>query len=326
MKRSIFIGIDVSKNKLDVAVHSRGIGEPIGMPKVAEKEWISPNTAEGVADLVRQVEALGAERIALEATGGYEQRVFLALRAAKQPIAIVEPTPVKAFREALKIKYKGDRIDALVLSYYSEVARPDILPQPTDNQKRIAELRGLRTDLVGTRVAYKNRLESCSKETAQRIKAFLEAVQAQIDELDAELAKALQATPEDAAKAKILRSVTGIGPVNAAALVGELPELGKTDRRKIAALVGVAPMANDSGDTERGSKRRHITGGRKHVRTLLHMAVVSARQHNPVIRAFAERLEAAGKQGWTIMTACARKLLVILNAMIRDGAMWKVSP
>jgi transposase len=272
---------------------------------------------------VRRVEALEAERITIEATGGYEQRLFLALRAAKQPVAIVEPTPVKDFRRAMKIKYKGDRIDALVLSYYSEVARPDILPQRTDNQKRIAELRGLRTDLVGTRVAYKNRLETCSKETGQRINAFLASVQAQIDELDDELAKALQATPEDAAKAKILRSVTGIGPVNAAALVGELAELGKTDRRSIAALTGLAPMANDSG---RRGRKRYITGGRKHVRTLLHMAVVSARQHNPVIRAFAERLEAAGKQGWTIMTACARKLLVILNAMIRDGTMWKPSP
>lgn len=323
MKRSIFVGIDVAKGKLDVAVTTREVGEALGFPGIAHDEWISANTDEEVAKLVERLKRLNPERIVLEATGGYEQRVFLALRAAGMPVAIVQPQHVKDFIKAMGIKFKNDRKDALAQAYFAEVRRPDVYPQATENQKRIADLRGLRTDLIETRVAYKNRLENCSAETARRIKAFLENVQAQIDELDAELTKSLEATPEDAAKAKILRSVTGIGPVNAAALVGELPELGKVDRRSIAALVGLAPMSNDSGARH---GKRHVKGGRAAIRSLLHMAVVSARQHNPVIRDFGKRLEAAGKQGHTVMTACARKLLVILNAMVRAGTTWSLSP
>lgn len=320
MKRSIFIGIDVAKLKLDVVVTARGTGEPLGLPS-SKEDWISPNTDADMPALVQRIKELNPERIVMEATGGYEQRAFLALRAAGLPVAIVQPQHVKQFISAMSIKFKNDRNDALVMAYFAEVRRPDLHPQPTENQKRMAELRGLRADLVATRVAYKNRLEHCSEEATRRIKGFLAVVQAQVDELDAELAKALKATPEDAAKAAILLSVTGIGPVNAAALVGELPELGKIDRRKIASLVGLAPMTKESGGSE---KKRYITGGRKALRSLLHMAVVSARQHNPVIRAFAERLEAAGKQSHTVMAACARKLLVILNAMVRSGTRWTV--
>lgn len=323
MKRSIFIGIDVAKEKLDVAVTVRMADDPLSFPGVAHDEWISANTDVEVAKLVKRIKKLEPERIVLEATGGYEQRVFLALRAAELPVSIVQPQQVKDFIKAMGIKFKNDRKDALAQAYFAEVRRPEVYPLPTANQKRIADLRGLRTDLVGTRVAYKNRLENCSEETARRIKAFLKEVQAQIDELDKELAQALKATPEDAAKTKILQSVTGIGPVNAAALVGELPELGKTDRRGIAALVGLAPMSNDSGKRQ---GKRHVKGGRAAIRSLLHMAVVSARQHNPVIRDFGKRLEAAGKKGHTVMTACARKLLVILNAMVRSGTSWSLSP
>lgn len=322
MKRSFFVGIDVAKKKLDVVVTAREAGEPLGLPSTRE-EWIATNTDEGVVQLVQRLKELNPERIVMEATGGYEQRAFLALRAAGLLVAIVQPQHVKDFIKAMSIKSKTDRKDALVMAYFAEVRRPDVHPQPTENQKRIAELRGLRADLVVTRGAYKNRLENCSEETARRIKGFLATIQAQVDELDAELAKALQATPEDAKKTAILRSVTGIGPVNAAALVGELPELGKTNRRSIASLVGLAPMSRDSG--ERHGKR-HITGGRKALRSLLHMAVVSARQHNPVIRAFAERLEKAGKPSHTVMSACARKLLVILNAMVRSGTRWTLFP
>jgi transposase len=323
MKRTIYVGIDVAKDKLDVAVKVTEAGEAPGMPKAANAEWISPNTDEGVAKLVQRVQEFGPDRIVMEATGGYEQRAFLALRAVGMQVTIVQPQNVKEFARAMSIKFKNDRIDALVLAYYAEVRRPEVAPPPTENQKRVAELRGLRADLVVTRVAYTNRLENCSNDVARRIQAFVDGIQAQIDELDAELAAALQATPEDAAKAAILRSVPGIGPVSAAALVGELPELGKLDRRRIASLVGVAPMSNDSG---RRHGKRFITGGRKALRTVLHMAVVSARKHNPVIRTFADRLMAAGKPSHTVMSACVRKLLVILNAMVLAGRPWTLSP
>lgn len=322
MKSSIFVGIDVAKGKLDVAVTARQVGEALSVPS-AREAWVCPNTDQDVAKLVKRLVQLGPERIVLEATGGYEQRAFLALRAAGLPAVIVQPQHVKEFRKAMAINFKNDRKDALVIAYYGEVRRPDIAPLPTENQKRISELRGLRSDLVATRVAYTNRLESCSTAMARRIQGFVASIQAQIDELDAELATALKATPEDAAKAEILRSVPGIGPVNAAALLGELPELGRIDRRRIAALVGVAPMANDSGQRH---GKRFITGGRKALRSILHMAVVSARKHNPVIRAFAERLQAAGKPAHTVMSACVRKLLVILNAMVLAGKPWTLSP
>jgi transposase len=322
MKPSIYVGIDVAKAKLDVAVKMTQPGDRPRKPKVAHQEWISPNTDEGVAELVKRLRELGTDQIALEATGGYEQRAFQALRAAGMQAAIVQPQRVKEFAKSLSIKHKNDRSDALVLAYFAEVRDPELVPEPTANQKHIAELRRLRTDLIATRVAYKNRTENCSSDMKRRLDAFVAVLQAQIDGLDAELAAALAASPEDAEKARLLRTVPGIGPVNAAALVGELPELGKLDRRHIASLVGVAPMANDSGD---GKRKRFITAGRQALRSLLHMAVVSARKCNPIIRAFAERLEAAGKPGHTIMTACVRKLLVILNAMILSGKPWTVS-
>jgi len=323
MKRSIYIGIDVAKAKLDVAVKVTEFGEQPGMPKAAHKEWIVHNTDAGVAKLVKRIVELAPDRIAMEATGGYEQRVFQALRDAGMPAAIVQPQHVKDFGKAMSIKHKTDRIDALVLAYFAEIRRPEIVPQPTANQKRIAELRGLRNDLIETRVAYNNRTENCSPEMKARLEAFVAIIETQVDALDKEMAAALKASPEDAQKAALLRSVPGIGPVNAAALVGELPELGKLDRRRIASLVGVAPMAKDSGNT-RG--KRFITGGRQALRATLHMAVVSMRRCNPVICAFANRLEAAGKPGHTIMTACVRKLLVILNAMIHSGKPWTLSP
>lgn len=319
MKRTIWIGIDVAKDKLDVAVKKTEVGQHPAPPKRAQEAWISSNTDKGVAELIKRVQALEPDRIVMEATGGYEQRVFLALRAAGLPAVIVPPGAVRSFAEGIGRKAKTDRIDALVLAYFAEVRQPEVLPLPTENQRRVTELGGLRSDLVATRTAYKNRLEHASRENRARIERLLEAVQAEIDELDKELAKALEATPEDAAKAALVRSVPGIGPVNAAALVGGLPELGKLHRRQISSLLGVAPMNKDSG---KGERKRFVRDGRRALRSLLHMAALSARTHNPAIRAFAQRLEAAGKPFHTIMTACIRKLVVILNAIVASGTPW----
>lgn len=322
MKQTIWIGIDVAKDKLDVAVKKTEAGQHPAPTKRAQEAWISPNTDKGVAELVKRLHSLEPDRIVMEATGGYEQRVFLALRMSGLPAVIVPPGAVRAFAEGIGRKAKTDRIDALVLAYFAEVRQPEVLPLPTENRKRLTELGGLRGDLVATRTAYKNRLEHASRENRARIERLLEAVQAEIDELDKELVKALEATPEDAAKAKLLRSVPGIGPVNAAALVGGLPELGKLHRRQISSLLGVAPMNRDSG---KGERKRFIRGGRRALRSLLHMAALSARTHNPAIRAFAQRLEAAGKPFHTVMTACIRKLIVILNAMVAAGTPWSAN-
>jgi transposase len=269
MRRTIWIGIDVAKDKLDVAVKRTEAGERPGPPKRAQEAWISANTDKGVAELVRRVQALAPERIILEATGGYEQRAFLALRAAGLPAVIVPPGRVRAFAEGIGRDAKTDPIDALVLAYFGEVRQPEVLPLPTENQKRVSELGGLRADLVATKTAYQNRLEHASPENRTRIERLLEVVTAQIDELDKELVKALKSTPE---------------------------------------------------------RKRFVRGGRRALRSLLHMAALSAKVHNPAIRAFAERLEAAGKPFHAVMTACVRKLIVILNAIVASGTPWSPTP
>jgi transposase len=319
MERKVYVGIDVSKDKLDVAVKAT---EADGAPKPtkrAKESWISGNTSGGVADLVRRVKALNPERIALEATGGYEQRVFKALREANLPAVIVNPGNVREFAKSMGRQAKTDRIDALMLAHFAEVRQPEVLPLPTANQQRIADLRGLRTDLLATRVAYNNRLETCGAEVRMHIEKLLGNVEGEIAVLDGKLKEALDATPEDAAKARLVQSVPGVGPVTAATLVGELPELGKISHRRISSLAGLAPINRDSG-RQRG--KRSIRGGRNEVRKVLYMAAFSARTHISVIRAFADRLEASGKCFKTVMTACMHKLLIILNAIVLSGTPW----
>lgn len=318
-KWRIYIGIDVSKDKLDVAVKMAEVGSAPTPAKRPHDVWTSKNTEVEVAKLVERVKALGPAKIAIEPTGGYEQRVYRALHAAGLPVALVKPASVRHFAEAMGRRAKTDRIDALTLAYYAEVRQPEVIPLPTPNQERIASLRALRTDLLGTRVAYTNRLENCGPEVRRHIEQLLESVEAQIATIEAKLADAIASSPEDAAKEALVRSVPGVGPVTAATLVGELPELGKLDRRKISSLVGVAPMNRDSGRTDR---KRLTVGGRNEVRRVLYMAAFAASRHNPVIRDFAARLKAAGKPFKVIMTACARKLLVILNAMVLAGSAW----
>ena len=235
---------------------------------------------------------------------------------------IVKPGSVKSFIRSMGRQAKTDKIDALMIAYFAEVRQPPVLPLPTASQERIAALRGLRADLLATRVAYTNRLENCDPAAREEILPFLADLEVRIAGLTAKLEAAIQVSPEDAAKAKLVRTVPGVGAVTAATLIGELPELGKFDHRSVSALVGVAPMNRDSGH-QRG--KRATVGGRNEVRRVLYMAALSARTHNPVIRAFAARLKAAGKPFKVIMTACMRKLLVILNAMVLAGTPWTLS-
>ena len=314
-----YVGIDVAKAKLDVAIKISEKGKPASPATRAHEAWTSPHSDEGVAEIVKRVQVTKPHRIAIEATGGYEKRIFRALHAAGLPVVLVNPGRVRDFARSMGRLAKTDRIDALMLAHFAEIRQPEVLPRPTANQERVASLRALRTDLIGTRVAYKNRLEACEPEVGEHIKQLLTSVEAQIKTIEAKLAKALEATPEDAAKARLVQTVPGVGPVTAATLVGELPELGKLDRRRISALVGLAPMNHDSG-YQRGQRR--VQGGRSEVRRVLFMAAFSASRYNPVLRKFAERLRAAGKPYKVIMTACMRKLLVILNAMVLSGTSW----
>lgn len=323
MNRTSYVGIDVSKGKLDVAVKITESGKTPSPAKRPHQAWTSSNTDVGVAEIVERLKAITPQKIALEATGGYEQRVFRALREAGLPAVIVKPVSVREFARAMGRHAKTDQIDALVLAHFAEIRQPEVVPLPTANQERLARLRGLRTDLLATRVAYTNRLENCDAEVRQHIEQLLQSVEAQIAAVEAKLTEAIASTPEDKAKADLVRTVPGVGKITAATVIGELPELGSLDRRRISALVGVAPMSRDSGH-QRG--KRTIQGGRNEVRRVLYMAALSARRHNPVIRAFAQRLTAAGKPYKVMMTACMRKLLVILNAMVLSGTAWSLSP
>jgi transposase len=323
MKPKIFIGIDVSKDKLDVAVKTAESGGGVSPAKRAAEAWTTANTDAGCEALVGRLQAMQPDRVAMEATGGYEQRVFRALREAGLPAVIVQPLNVREFARAMGKNAKTDRIDAFMIACFAEIRQPEVLPLPTANQERIAGLRGLRTDLLKSRNQYTNRLENCGAEVREHIERLLVGVDSEIAELDAKLRDALGATPEDAAKAALVQTVPGVGPVTAATLVGELPELGGLDRRRLSALVGVAPINRDSG---RQHGKRSTKGGRGDIRRVLYMATLTARRYNPVIRAFGERLKAAGKPFKVIMTACMRKLLVILNAMVATGTAWSLSP
>lgn len=323
MKPRIFVGIDVSKDKLDIAVKAAEASGTVSPAKRAAETWTTANTKADCETLVRRLQAIQPERIAMEATGGYEQRVFRALREAGLPAVIVQPLNVREFARAMGKKAKTDLIDALMIAYFAEVRQPEVLPLPTANQERIAGLRGLRTDLLKSRNQYTNRLENCGAEVRGHIERLLVGVDSEIAELDAKLRDALGATPEDAAKAALVQTVPGVGPVTAATLVGELPELGGLDRRRLSALGGVAPINRDSG---RQHGKRSTKGGRGDIRRVLYMATLTARRYNPVIRAFGERLKAAGKPFKVIMTACMRKLLVILNAMVATSTAWSLSP
>lgn len=322
MKYKVYVGIDVSKEKLDVAVKVTEEGTAPSLPKKAHEAWTCANTDVAIAKLVAKLKKIGPERIVLEATAGYEQRVHRALRAADLPAVVVQPLNVREFARAMGKRAKEDPIDALVIAFFGEIRQPTIVPLPTPNQDRIASLRGLRTDLLGTRVAYGNRLENCGEEVRQHIERLLADVQAQIDAIDEKLAEALRATPEDAAKSALVQTVPGVGKVTAATLVGELPELGKLSRQQVSALVGVAPMSRDSGH-KRG--KRFIQGGRNEIRRVLYMAAKSAQRCNPIIKAFAARLKAAGKPNKVVAVACMRKLLVILNAMVLANLPWTIN-
>lgn len=321
MKRLVYVGIDVSKRKLDVAVKIAG-DAPSGLRRRADETWTSINDEQGIIALVERLRAIQPQRIVLEPTGGYERKALRALRNAGLPAALVKPVSARDFAKAMGHYAKTDRIDAFVLAHFAEIRQPSIEPIQTENQQRIAALRALRTDLVTTRGAYTNRLENCDSEVREHIEAFLLDVEEKIKSVEAKIAQAIEKDPEDTAKAALLQTVPGVGPQTASALVGELPELGKLDRRRISSLVGVAPMNQDSGSS---SRKRSVHGGRAKVRHVLFMAALSASRFNPMIRAFAERLRAAGKPHKVVMTACMRKLLVILNAMVRTSSPWSSS-
>lgn len=307
---SFFVGIDVSKHRLDVHL----------LP--SHQAFHYPNDETGHEGLLAQLQSCPPERIVLEATGGYHVPLTAKLAQAGLPVAVVNPRQVRDFAKALGKLAKTDGIDAQVLALFAQVIAPAPRPLPDETTQHLAGLVMRRRQLIEMRTAEQNRLALAYPKLRADIQTHIAWLTQRIDDVDHDLDDALQQSPLWLEKATLLTSTKGVGTTTAATLVALLPELGQLNRRQIGALVGVCPFNRDSG-TMRG--KRAIFGGRAPVRAALYMATLSAVRYNPAIRDFHQRLIAAGKRPKVAIVACMRKLLTILNAMLRDQRPWKSS-
>jgi transposase len=307
-----FAGIDVSKDTLDF--HARPSGEVLRVV----------NDADGIATLVARVGELAPTLVIVEATGGLEHPLAAALAAARVGVAVVNPRQVRDFAEATGKLAKTDAIDAAVLAHFAEAIRPQVRALPDEKTCELAELLGRRRQLIGMRTAESNRLGTVTAGRVRRsIEAHLRWLAKQLEQLDADLAEAIQGSPVWRVNDDLLQSIPGVGRVVSRGLLAGLPELGRVSDGEIAALAGVAPVNRDSG---KFSGQRAVRGGRSHVRSLLYMAALSAKRWNPASREFARRLAEKGKAAKVILVAVARKLLVIANAIIRNQQPWENRP
>jgi transposase len=304
------VGIDVSKVQLDVAERPSG------------ERAVIPHTEEGIATLVAQLRARHPACVVLEATGGLQVPLASALAVGGIPVAVVNPRQVRDFAKATGQLAKTDAIDAQVLAHFAEAVQPTPRPLPDEAMQQLGALLTRRRQLIEMLVAEQQRMQRAPHPIRRQIQAHLTWLQQQLAGLDEDLTHRIQATPLWREHEDLLRSVPGIGPVVSRTLLAELPELGTLTHKQIAALVGVAPLNRDSG-TLRG--RRMIWGGRAVVRSVLYMSAVVAARHNPIIKAFYQRLRAAGKAPKVALVACMHKLLTILNAMVKHHTPWRLS-
>ena len=303
---AIVVGIDVSKDRLDVAVR------PTGETFAVERD------AEGLSRLA----PLEPQAIAVEATGGYETVVAASLSAAGLPVVVVNPAQVRAFAKALGKRAKTDPIDAAVIAHFVEAAKPDIRPMPDEQTRLLADLVARRGQIVQMIVAERQRQKRLIEKRLQKsIARLLAALQKELSSLETDIDEAVRGSPAWREKEDRLASVPGVGPTIARTLIAELPELGRLDRRKIAALVGLAPWTRQSGQWKGKS---FIGGGRTQVRAALFMGALVAARHNSALRGFHQRLLDAGKPKLVAIVAVARKLLTILNAILRDKTPWQL--
>jgi transposase len=302
-----FIGIDVSKSNLDVAVRPSG------------ERLRCANDEAGIAALVERLAKLTPTRVVLEATGGYEVPLACAMAAAGLPAVVVNPRQVRDFARATGRLAKTDALDADILARFGEVVRPEVRPMPDAAAQEFSALIQRRHQIVGMLTAEKNRLGCARPSVRKSLKANIAWLEKQLAGIESNLNDAIRNSPVWREKDDLLKSAPGVGPVLAVTLLANLPELGELNRKQIAALVGVAPMNRDSGKL-RG--KRTVWGGRAHIRAALYMGALVAARHNPAIREFYKRLRAAGKTGKVALTACMRKLLTILNAMLKHQTPW----
>lgn len=305
----IYVGIDVAKDRLDI--HLRPSGETFAVAR----------DSEGVTGLVDRLRGLAPRLIVLEATGGFETTVAAAVAGAGLPLAVVNPRQIRDFARATGQLAKTDALDAAIIALFAERVQPDPRPVPDEQARLLQELVARRRQLIEMMTMERNRRgRLTAKRLIKSVDRLLAALQKELAVLEDDIDDAIRGTPAWREAEDLLKSVPGIGNVVARTLVADLPELGKLGRRQIAALVGVAPLNRDSG-TMRG--KRTTWGGRAKVRTALYMAALVASQHNPVLAAFYKRMLAAGKAKKLAVIAVMRKLLTILNAILRDQIPWQ---
>jgi len=303
-----FVGIDVAKAHLDIAI------------RPGDKQWQVDYTEKGIQELVGQIAKFHPALVVLEASGGLEVTVVEALAVADLPVVVVNPRQVRDFAKATGKLAKTDALDAHVLAHFAEAIRPACRSLPDSETQSLNALVARRNQVITMMVAEKNRLRTSRPPVIQRIQLHIDWLKQELDGIDRELKEMLHNSPVWREKENLLRTVPGVGPQLAVSMLAYLPELGTLDKKRIAALVGVAPFNRDSG-TLRG--KRAVWGGRSRIRASLYMAALVASRHNPVISAFYQRLLAAGKAKKVALTACMRKLLVILNAMLKNHSSWQ---
>lgn len=307
---TIAVGIDVSKDRLDVHVHPVGEG------------FFVARDAAGIEALIERISVHGPSLMAVEATGGFETVVAASLAAARLPVVVVNPAQVRAFAKALGKQAKTDPIDAEVIARFAAATRPEVRPLPDEATQALADLVARRRQIIQMIVTERQREKRAAKRTRKSIARLLKALEAELSDLDQDIDDAVRGSPAWREKEDLLASVPGVGPIIARTMLAELPELGTLDRRQIAALAGLAPWTRQSGQW-RG--KSFIGGGRTVVRTALFPGAMAAVRYNPTLKAFHQRLIAAGKPKMVALIAVARKLLTILNAIIRDRKPWQTA-
>jgi transposase len=304
---TVVAGIDVSKETLDLCILPSGTAHRFA------------NDESGCSELAKALALVAPSRVIFESTGGLEMLAVGVLSAVSLPVVIVNPRQIRDFAKACGLLAKTDRLDAKVIALFGQKIEPEIRPLKDEATQELSALMARRRQLVDMQTAEKNRLSAAPKAVRPGITRHIEWLEKQISSLDDDIARFIQSSPVWKAKEQILTSVKGIGTVTAATLLAAMPELGSMSRHKIGALAGLCPYNHDSGKRK---GKRSIWGGRAAVRSVLYMATLTATRYNPVIKAFYERLRKAGKLHKVAITAAMRKLLVILNAMIRDNRHW----
>jgi transposase len=308
MSTEYFVGVDVSKDTLDVCAYP------------TQDSFRVPNSPDGADELIKRLKPIEPRLVVFEATGGYETLAVSSLAAAGLPVVVVNPRQIRDFAKSIGRLAKTDVIDARVIAHFASAVRPELRPLKDTASQELTGLVTRRRQIVDMIVAETNRLKAATRRNQRDIQAHIRWLQKRQAQMDDEIKRNIKNSPLWRTTDQILQSAPGVGPGTSSMLISGVPELGQLNNKKIACLIGVAPLNRDSG---RYKGRRTIWGGRAQVRAVLYMSALSAIQHNPVIRQFYQRLTDAGKCFKVAIVACMRKLLIILNAMVRDQTKWR---